>query len=75
MNVNFPFSDIYECSANNVYGVVRKLFKIKVNAAPYIDDKIAVQRDFNGNIGDKFTLKCGSIIANPPPMYVWFKDK
>lgn len=73
-NLQFHHSDIYTCGAENDQGTVKKFFKIDVVSAPYIEDDLEVQRNYQKAIGDSVTLRC-RIGGNPLPNVFWFKDK
>jgi hypothetical protein len=53
---------------------VKKFFKVDVISAPFIDSSMSLQKEFQKSIGESILLKCTSIIANPQPLFFWFKD-
>lgn len=80
MKINFKnaifysLSDIYTCTAENAQGSRKKFFKIEVISPPILDPEVNIQKEFQKQVGDSVMLRT-SVIANPPPLYFWFKDK
>ncbi|XP_070501615.1 hemicentin-1-like [Chironomus tepperi] len=73
-NLQFHHSDIYSCSAENSQATVHKYFKIDVLSPPYIDRSITIQQDIITYLGESVILRCGSILGNPQPLFIWFKN-
>jgi Immunoglobulin domain len=63
----------YTCTAQNTQGVAKKIVKVEVSSAPFIENGTKMVKE-ERSVGEELTLEC-KIGGSPKPIFFWTKDQ